>query len=122
MHLRVVYFLIFSAVAFNGCATMFQGSTKEMEFTSEPSGAMVYIDNEPIQQTPFSFLLKRDGEHTIRFHKENYLDRSFIIRSETESGWVFLDLFIFYGLFVDAATGAWNNWDYNYIHGVLDKK
>ena len=91
-----------------------------MEFTSEPPEAIVSIDNKIIKQTPFSYPLTRKDFHSIRFHKDGYEDRIIILGGEFESGWLALDLFC-YGWIVDAITGAWYEWDYDFVHGVLDK-
>lgn len=43
-----------------GCATLFSDGSQQIKVSSNVQGATVYLDNEPIGQTPMSFDLDRD--------------------------------------------------------------
>lgn len=92
-----------------------------MDFTSNPDHALVSIDDSLLQATPFSFKLSRNEEYKIMFHKNGYSNRVFILKPDFQGGWLVMDIFTVYGLIVDGITGAWHDWDYDFVYGVLDK-
>ena len=119
-NLSCVTSLIIVCTTFFGCATIFQGSSKTMQFTSDPPDAIVTIDNNQIGKTPFSYPLKRKDNHLILFRKEGYKDRIINIQMEFQYGWLFLDIFAIYAWPVDLITGAWYDLDYDFVHGILE--
>ena len=44
--------LLSSAILMNGCATILTGSSDNINFTSEPSGAKIVLDGLDIGKTP----------------------------------------------------------------------
>lgn len=121
------FLLVFSLLSailvnFTGCATLFSGSKDEVELSSEPPGADVYINGQKRGTTPFSLMLKKGREYAIEFKKQGYDDKIFHMSYSLGAGWLILD--ILGGLIpviVDAITGAWNGLDYDSYKAIMNK-
>jgi hypothetical protein len=82
MNKRVLVFLSFLLVVFivyvlSSCATVISGSSQEVEFNSEPSGAKVYVDGRnTYKETPCRVYVKRKAPanktHKYTLKKEGY--------------------------------------------------
>lgn len=109
-------------INFSGCATLFSGTKDEVELSSEPAGAEVYVNGQKRGKTPISLKLKKGKEYNIEFKKNGFEDKLFQISYSLGAGWLILD--ILGGLIpviVDAMTNAWNGLDYDAYNAVLDK-
>lgn len=103
-----------------GCATIFKGASENVDFSSDPSGADVYINGSLRGKTPISLKLESKKTYTIEFKKEGYEPRTYTITNHVGAGWIILD--ILGGLvpvIVDAATGAWYELDQDAVNAVL---
>lgn len=112
-----------AALLLNGCATVFHGTTEKVAFSSEPTGAKVYIDGQPMGTTPTEMKLASKKSYTVEFRKEGYENRAMILTNSVDALWVVLD--VVFGLIwvvVDAATGAWHTFDMNHIHAPLEPR
>lgn len=108
-------------VIFNGCATIFKGSTEEVSFASEPSDAKVYINGSHIGKTPVQVKLKTKDNYTIEFKKDGFEPRTHIMTNSVGGGWVVLDILGgLIALGVDAATGNWYSFDQTFIKITLE--
>ena len=54
------------------CATIFHGFKEEIEVTSEPTGAKVYVEDRQIVTTPGEISIKMKRDLMLRFEKEGY--------------------------------------------------
>ena len=54
------------------CATIFHGFKEEIEVTSEPTGAKVYVEDRQIVTTPGEISIKMEKDLMFRFEKEGY--------------------------------------------------
>ena len=108
---------------FNGCATIFHGSTDKVDFSSDPSGAKVYVNGQYMGTAPLQLNLASKHTYTIEFRKDGYESRNVIINSSVGAGWIVLD--VIFGLvpvIIDAATGSWNSLDQEHVNGALEQQ
>jgi len=114
--------LVFSFI-FSGCATLFKGNKSGVDFTSDPTGAKVYVNGEDRGTTPVKLKLESNKSYQIEFKKDGFATKSYHISSSVGIGWIVLDcLGSFVPLIVDAATGNWMELDQDYINAALEKK
>jgi hypothetical protein len=112
---------LISFIVLSGCATLFKGSTEPVNFSSDPSGAKVYVNGSLLGTTPFSLELKSKQNYTIEFRKEGYETKTVLLNNSVGAGWVILD--ILGGLIpiiIDAATGNWYTLDQENINAYLE--
>jgi len=108
---------------FSSCATMFKGTSEEVNFNSDPQKAGIWIDGKKMGMTPFSLKLESKKNYTIEFKKDGYTTKTFNITNHIGAGWIILD--VLGGLIpviVDAATGAWYSFDQKNINMILEKQ
>jgi hypothetical protein len=110
-------------LSFSGCATIFQGTSTEVDFSSDPSGAEVYVNGFPKGTTPIEPKLESKKTYNIEFRKEGFETRTYTITNHVQAGWVVLDvLFGLVPVVVDAATGSWYKLDEESVNAVLRKQ
>jgi len=90
-----------------GCATIMHGSSQEIGFQSQPSGATVFVDDRLVGETPTFAELRRGSKHTVRFELGGYQPHEAVITKGT-SGWVWGNIVFggLIGLAVDAISGG----------------
>ncbi|MBN1633247.1 MAG: PEGA domain-containing protein [Ignavibacteria bacterium] len=119
------YFLVIITAVFifySGCATIFTGSKETIEFTSEPSGAEVMINNAKEGFTPLKATLKKGQEYVVEISKEGYSKKTYRLSYSVNAGWLILDIAAgLIGVIVDAITGNWYDYDINHYKTVLEK-
>jgi len=105
----------------NGCATIFKGSTDTVNFSSDPSGAKVYVNGSLMGTVPLQLELKSSQTYTIEFRKEGYENKTVILNNSVGAGWIVLDiLFGLVPIIVDAATGNWYSLDQAHVNAALE--
>ncbi len=117
----ILLLLTFSLLFLNSCATLFKGSTEEVSFSSEPTGAEVYVNGQHMGETPFPLNLESDMHYTIEFRLEGYENKTVLINNSVGAGWIILD--VLGGLIpiiVDAATGDWYYLDETNVKAALE--
>lgn len=118
------YFLVFITAVFfiySGCATILKGSKEEIEFTSEPAGADVKINNSEEGVTPLKVLLKKGNEYVVEISKDGYKKKTYRLSYTVNAGWLILDVIAgLVGVVVDAFTGNWCDFDINHYKTVLE--
>lgn len=74
--------LIFTVllVGLSGCATIINGTTQAVSFTTKPEGAAVKAGEGMTCQTPCKLTLARKQDHAILINKEGYEDASLTIQ------------------------------------------
>lgn len=106
-----------------GCATLFKGASENVDFSSDPSGADVYVNGSLRGKTPINLKLESKKTYTIEFKKDGYEPHTYTITNHVGAGWIILD--ILGGLIpiiVDAATGAWYELDQDAVNAVLEEQ
>lgn len=93
-----------------------------MEFSSDPDGVMVFIDEELIGITPISPKIKRGNKKTITFKKEGYKSVTIEMTTGIE-GAFFANILIggFFGSTTDGASGAMYRFDPNSYYITLER-
>ena len=95
-------------VMLTGCATLLGGgSSQDISFASQPSGASVSDNGQALGSTPVLSALSRKNDHLIRIELDGY--EAFELQmTKGTNGWVWGNLVfgLIPGLIVDLATGA----------------
>jgi hypothetical protein len=107
-----------------GCATIVTGGGEDqpVRFASTPRGATVYVDDNPIGQTPISARLTRKDEHHVRIEHDGYKPYQKTIGSgfnEWMLGNVILGGLV--GIGVDLLSGTNPALDTNNVHARMIK-
>lgn len=90
-----------------GCATLFSGTSDDIRFESEPSGAKVIIDGIDRGETPTTVTVSRDAlnDKRVTLQKEGYQDEVFRLQKEFATVAILnLGNLLFWG--IDVLTGA----------------
>lgn len=126
MHKKIISFVLIVSVVMlaTGCASMFSGTTSNVNVTSTPTGADCNVTGHGVH-TPGNIVLeKTHSDLTINCQKEGYADGSAKIISSfnTTSLVNILTLYgMIIGFIVDFSTGA--AWEYtNQVNVNLVKK
>lgn len=95
------------AASLSGCASIMHGSNQPVGISSSPTGAQVFVDNQPMGITPVTATLSRKDHHTVRVEMAGYAPYEMKLTRGT-SGWVWGNLVFggLPGLAIDAITGA----------------
>lgn len=115
--------ILLVSLSFTSCATLFHGSTDGVNFSSDPSGAKVYVNGDLLGTTPFALNLKSNKTYTLEFKKDGYESKSVLLNSSVGGGWIVLD--VLGGLLpviVDAATGDWYSLDQDHVNAILEQQ
>ena len=94
-----------------------------VDFSSDPSGAKVYVNGNLMGTTPVKLKLESKRTYHIEFKKEGYETKIFNITNSVGVGWVVLDILAgFVPVIVDAATGCWYELDQDKINAILGQQ
>ena len=104
--------IVFVAIFFSSCATIFTGTKDRIYFDSEPQGARVIIDRIEVCKTPCSENVKRElSSKTVEIKLDGYTTR-FIKLDQSFNAVSVLNLLNgLVGWVVDAATGSLMKYD-----------
>lgn len=105
----------------SGCASVFKGTSTNVDVSSDPSGAKVYVNGHLMGKTPVTLKLESKKVYHLEFQKEGYETKAYTITNHVGVGWVVLD--VIFGLVpvvVDAATGAWYELDQDSVNALLE--
>jgi len=107
----------------SSCATLFKGTTEEVNVNSDPQRAQIFIDGKLMGETPIILKMESKKTYLIEFKKEGYKTKTFNLTNHVGAGWIILDVLA--GLIpvvVDAATGAWYHLDQKNVNMILEKQ
>ncbi len=120
---KAITIFVLIILLFNGCATIFHGTSDKVSFSSEPFGCKVYVNGQLMGDTPLELKLESKKSYSIEFKKDGYESKTVQITNSIAGGYVVLDiLFGFVPVIVDAATGAWYTLDQDHVNAVLEKQ
>ena len=109
--------------SFASCATLFKGNSSKVDFNSNPQGAQVYVNGNPMGETPIRVKLESKGNYAIEFRKEGFKTKTFNITNHVGAGWIILDIITgLLPVIVDAATGSWYELDQKNVNAILEKQ
>jgi hypothetical protein len=96
--------VIATCLLLNGCATMFGTANRTVNVSSDPSGAQVSLNGQPIGVTPTQVQLASVQGNYIQIQKPGYQAVNTPIATSFQGvGW--LNILFWPGFIVDAATG-----------------
>jgi len=98
-------------LAIVGCASIFSSGPTDLTFTSDPEGAEVLINNEPLGTTPVLLKLHAEKKYVITYRKDGCEDATVQLNTHVQAGYVVLDFFAPFGLIVDLITGEWKEFN-----------
>jgi hypothetical protein len=109
-------------VALSACAAIFKGSSEEIELSSDPQGAKIYLNNQYVGITPTYMKLESKKTYHFEFKKDGYKTRPVFLGNSVGAGWVILDILFggIIGIVVDAATGSWYELDNSMVFAPLE--
>jgi hypothetical protein len=92
---------------FTNCATIIHGSRQDVSISSNPSKAIVTIDNVEKGTTPVTLKLSRKDHHTIQINLNGYMPYETKLTRKVD-GWLAGNIVFggLIGLVVDASTGG----------------
>jgi len=109
-------------ILLNGCATVFKGTSSNIQLWSEPPGAKVYVDGFPVGTTPTKLKLESKKSYHVEFKKDGYENANYLLTNHVSVGWLVVDiLFGFVPILVDALTGSWYGLDQDAFRVNLEK-
>lgn len=82
-HFNCVIVLGASCLGLGGCATVVNGTSQPVEFSSEPTAAEVALVTGLKCETPCQFSLKRGNDSAVTFTKDGYKSETVYIQSRT---------------------------------------
>lgn len=120
--MKVIFKLILvsTVLLFSSCATIISGSRQNVEITSEPSSATVYINEIEIGNTPIQKNLKRNQNYQLVLKLDGY--ETYETRLEKKFNAWYIGNVVFGGLIgivVDPITGAMHKLKPEEIDGNL---
>ena len=107
MKIIIKSILLSSILLTTNCATIISGSRQNVEITSEPSSAKVYINEVEVGNTPIQKNLKRNQEYSIILKLDGY--ETYETKLEKEFNAWYIGNIAFGGLIgiiIDPITGA----------------
>ena len=121
------FILAVSFLFLGSCGTLFNGSTDKVSFSSDPSGAKIYVNGQLMGKTPTQMSLPNKHPVNIEFRLAGYENKVVLINSSLRAGYLILDIFPGFllgiiPLVVDAATGNWSGLETDHVHATLERK
>ena len=92
-----------------GCATIFKGTTGEVNAKALTGTADVYVDGIKAGQTPMTVKISCNNQHTIELKKADGTTKAFRTDQSLGAGWLIVDIIPggIISIVVDAVTGSW---------------
>ena len=112
----VLFLAVCLVLSLTSCATLFKGTTEEVNFGSNPTGAEVWVDGKLMGTTPINFRLITKKVYLIEFKYQDQT-KSVYLNNHVGAGWIVLD--VLGGLvpvIIDAVTGAWYSFDQSNVN------
>lgn len=108
------------ALGMSSCALIFKGDSARVTFTSSPSQAEVLVDGNSIGQTNTQAVLKTNKSYNITFRKVGFKDQTYMLTNRVGAIWIVLDVLGgLVPLVIDAATGAWYEFENTNVNVTL---
>ena len=100
-------FALASAAGISSCALLTQGTTEEINVSSEPPGATVTLNSGETKVTPFSIVVPREQDLQFHFSKPGYQSADVSDNSKVEAGYMAADIIpLMLPWAIDASNGA----------------
>ena len=105
---KILSFAVFGTLILtSGCATIIHGGKQEVSISSNPSSAIVTIDNQEAGKTPLTTSLSRKDHHTVKVSLDGFMPYETKFTRKVD-GWIAGNIIFggIIGLAVDAITGG----------------
>ncbi|MBL7128003.1 MAG: PEGA domain-containing protein [Ignavibacteria bacterium] len=87
-----------------------------------PAGAKIIVNGNEVGTTPKKVSLTRGEDYYVEFELEGYQKKKIQLTYSVGAGWVILDFLAgLIGLLVDAITGYWNGFDFEFYKVTLEQ-
>jgi len=95
-----------------GCAFIVNGTRDSVFIDSQPPGALVRADGEPVARTPAKIYISRGYPPRLTVEKEGFLTEEVAFPRHLDASWILFDLFLTLGIGIpiDLATGSMFNY------------
>ncbi|KAA6344795.1 hypothetical protein EZS27_007586 [termite gut metagenome] len=105
--MKKVFLFLLGIIMLTSCATIICGSRQSIDFTSNPSNAIIYDNGFQLGRTPLSAKLERKENHAISIKLEGYQPYEVMIKRQFNE-WYIGNILLggLIGLVVDPLTGA----------------
>ena len=112
--------LLLLALLGSSCATVFTGTADDVYFTSQPTGAMVYLEGHPLGRTPLiTRVPRRTRARYVTYELAGHYPVSQYMDTRL-NGITFVNLLWWPGFIVDAVTGAIVKLEYDRYYMELE--
>jgi len=103
----VLMMVVFTAFIFTSCATILSGTSDDITFNSDPSGAAIMLDGLKVGKTPATVSIKRPGfgNKEITLKLDGYEDRTFMLQKGFNT-MAICNLASWPGWIIDVVTGT----------------
>jgi len=119
----IICLFAFVPLVLIGCATIFKGPSNMVDFSSDPTGAEVYVNGYLMGKTPVKLKLESKRTYTIEFKKEGFETKTFTLTNHVGAGWIILDVLAgLVPVIIDAATGSWYELDQDAVNAILEQQ
>jgi len=102
-----------------GCSFILSGTSQQVEFTSEPSGAAFMVDGQKVQ-TPVKLTLPKSNQRLV-FSKDGCDDSVYELKTKV-CPYFYGSLLLVVATGVDLITGAWREFESDKVHVQLRPK
>jgi hypothetical protein len=110
------------ALLATNCATIVSGSKQNVNFSSNPSSATIFIDEVEVGKTPFEIKLARKSEHSIMIKLEGYQTYETKLTKKFNAWYIGNILFGgLIGIIIDPITGAMYNLSPDQVNAQMNK-
>ena len=105
---RFILIIAFCSIIFaTSCGTI-TGVNSKVAFDSNPQGAEVILNNNPIGKTPIQVKLKNNTDYNLIIRYSGHTDYTSFIGSDISGGTIVADILLtgLTGIIIDAVTGG----------------
>jgi hypothetical protein len=104
-----------------GCASIITSESQEMSFQSNPSGAVVTVDEKILGRTPVTIRLDKRKDRSVTFSKEGYKPVTMDLTTKLEP-WFMGNIIFggFLGSTTDSLSGAMHQYSPDKYHVTLE--
>lgn len=109
---------IMTVFLFSGCGAILNGSRQDITITSQPEGASVFINNQPLGETPVTARLKRSENYRILLELPGYQPYELQLGRKL-SGVYWLNVLNVIGFIIDPLSGTMYRLDPEEVNAVF---
>lgn len=82
----IFWFVLLTLFGTTSCATLFGKNLHPLAVSSDPRGAIVFVNGFNMGQTPIELNLKADKSYTIEYRKEGYQSVTRVVNTKVGAG------------------------------------